>query len=197
MFEQLTERFGAVFKKLRSRGKLHPKQVDAALDDIRAALLEADVAVEVIDTFLDRVRGGSIGEEVMRSVTPGQQVVKIVGEELTETLGGKHRPFVLPSADPAVVMMAGLQGSGKTTACAKLALHLKEKGRRPLLVAADLQRPAAIDQLHTLGREMGVPVSSEGRDPVKVARAAMKRAARDGRDVLIVDTAGRLHVDSE
>src|ERR687891_1101580 len=197
MFEQLSERFGAVFKKLRSRGKLHPKQVDAALDDIRAALLEADVAVEVADSFLDRVRGRSIGEEVMRSVTPGQQVVKIVGEELTETLGGKHRPFVLPSADPAVVMMAGLQGSGKTTACAKLALHLREKGRRPMLAAADLQRPAAVEQLVTLGQEIDVPVATEGRDPVKVAKGAVKRASKDGRDVLIVDTAGRLHVDRE
>src|ERR687892_709869 len=173
MFEQLSERFGAVFKKLKSRGKLHPKQVDAALDDIRAALLEADVAVEVADSFLDRVRGRSIGEEVMRSVTPGQQVVKIVGEELTETLGGKHRPFVLPSADPAVVMMAGLQGSGKTTACAKLALHLREKGRRPMLVAADLQRPAAVEQLVTLGQEIDVPVATDGQDPVRQARAFM------------------------
>jgi signal recognition particle subunit SRP54 len=197
MFEQLTERFGAVFKKLRSRGKLHPKQVDSALEDIRAALLEADVAVEVADSFLDRVRARSIGEEVMRSVTPGQQVVKIVGEELTETLGGSHKAFVLPTADPAVVMMAGLQGSGKTTACAKLALHLREKGRRPILAAADLQRPAAVQQLMTLGEEIDVPVVSEGRDAVKVAKAALKRASKEGRDVLIVDTAGRLHVDPE
>jgi signal recognition particle subunit SRP54 len=197
MFEQLTERFGAVFKKLRSRGKLHPKQVDAALDDIRAALLEADVAVEVIDAFLARVRVRAVGEEVMRSVTPGQQVVKIVGEELAATLGGSHRPFVVPSADPAVVMMAGLQGSGKTTACAKLALHLREKGRRPMLAAADLQRPAAVEQLFSLGREIDVPVVSEGREPVKVAKAAVKRASKEGHDVLIVDTAGRLHVDRE
>ena len=197
MFEQLTERFGAVFKKLRSRGRLHPKQVDAALGDIRAALLEADVAVEAADSLLDRVRERAVGEEVMRSVTPGQQVVKIVGEELTQTLGGTHRPFVLPSADPAVVMMTGLQGSGKTTACAKLALPLREKGRRPLLAAADLQRPAAVEQLVALGEEIDVPVVSEGRDAVKVARAAIKRASRDGRDVLIVDTAGRLHVDPE
>src|ERR687891_577920 len=140
MFEQLSERFGAVFKKLKSRGKLHPKQVDAALDDIRAALLEADVAV---------------------------------------------------------VMMAGLQGSGKTTACAKLALHLREKGRRPMLVAADLQRPAAVEQLVTLGQQIDVPVATEGRDPVKVAKGAVKGASKDGRDVLIVDTAGRLHVDRE
>lgn len=197
MFEQLTERFGAVFRKLRSRGKLHPKQVDAALEDIRAALLEADVAVEVADAFLDRVRARSIGEEVMRSVTPGQQVVKIVGEELTETLGSRHKPFVLPSADPAVVMMAGLQGSGKTTACAKLALHLREKGRRPILAAADLHRPAAVEQLVTLGGEIDVPVVSEGRDAVKVGKAALRRASKESRDVLIVDTAGRLHVDPE
>ncbi|MGH2765691.1 MAG: signal recognition particle receptor subunit alpha, partial [Actinomycetota bacterium] len=111
MFEQLTERFGAVFKKLRSRGKLHPKQVDAALGDIREALLDADVAVEVADAFLARVRDRSLSEEVMRSLTPGQQVVKVVRDELTETLGGEHRPFVVPSADPAVVMMTGLQGS--------------------------------------------------------------------------------------
>ncbi|MGH2766768.1 MAG: signal recognition particle protein, partial [Actinomycetota bacterium] len=128
---------------------------------------------------------------------PGQQVVKVVRDELTETLGGEHRPFVVPSADPAVVMMTGLQGSGKTTACAKLALHLKEKGRRPLLAAADLQRPAAVDQLFALGAEIGVPVLSEGRDAVKVAKGALKHAARESRDVLIVDTAGRLHVDPE
>jgi signal recognition particle subunit SRP54 len=195
MFEQLTDRLGGVFKKLRSRGKLHPKQVESALGDIREALLEADVAVEVADDLLNRVRARAVGEEVMKSVTPGQQVVKIVGDELTETLGGKHQPFVVQSADPAVVMMAGLQGSGKTTACAKLALHLKEKGRRPLLVATDLQRPAAVEQLFTLGQEIGVPVTSEGGDPVKVAKSALKTARRDNNDVLIVDTAGRLHVD--
>src|SRR5918999_3946281 len=197
MFEQLTDRLNGVFKKLKSRGKLHPKQVDAGLADIRDALIDADVAVEVADDLLARVRERAVGEEVMKSITPGQQIVKIVNEELVETLGGKHRPFVVPSGDPAVVMMAGLQGSGKTTACAKLALHLKEKGRRPLLVAADLQRPAATHQLVTLGGEIGVPVASEGRDPVKVAKASLKQARRDGHDVVIVDTAGRGHVDRE
>jgi signal recognition particle subunit SRP54 len=196
MFDQLTDRLGAVFKKLRSRGKLHPKQVDAALADIRDALLDADVASEVADDLLARVRARAVGEEVMRSVTPGQQVVKIVNDELTQTLGGAHRAFSV-SGDPGVVMMAGLQGSGKTTAAAKLALHLKEKGRRPLLVAADLQRPAAVEQLMTLGREMDVPVVSEGRDPVKVAKSSLRTARRDGRDVVIVDTAGRVHVDRE
>jgi signal recognition particle subunit SRP54 len=196
VFEQLTDRFGAVFKKLRSRGKLHPKQVDAALEEIRNALLDADVAIEVADDFLARVRGRAVSEEVMKSLTPGQQVVKVVRDELTETLGGEQRAFTV-SGDPAVVMMAGLQGSGKTTASAKLALHLKEKGRRPLLVAADLQRPAAVEQLFQLGEEIGVPVESEGRDAVKVAKASLKDARRDGRDVVIVDTAGRTHVDRE
>ncbi|HZB03719.1 MAG TPA: signal recognition particle protein [Actinomycetota bacterium] len=196
MFDQLTDRLGAVFKKLRSRGKLHPKQVDAALDEIRDALLDADVAVEVADDLLGRVRDRALSEEVMTSLTPGQQVVKVVRDELTETLGGTHRSFTA-SGDPAVIMMAGLQGSGKTTACAKVAVHLKEKGRHPLLVAADLQRPAAVDQLFALGSEIGVPVTSDGRDPVKVAKAALKQARRDGHDVVIVDTAGRVHVDRE
>jgi signal recognition particle subunit SRP54 len=197
VFEQLTDRLGAVFKKLRSRGKLHPKQVGAALDDIRDALLDADVAIEVADDLIERVRARALSEEVMRSLTPGQQVVKVVRDELTATLGGEHRPFVLPQASPAVVMMAGIQGSGKTTTCAKLALYLKEKGRRPLLVAADLRRPAAIEQLFALGAEIGVPVVSDGRDAVKVARSAVKQAKRDGQDVVIVDTGGRLHVDEE
>jgi signal recognition particle subunit SRP54 len=197
MFEQLTDRLGAVFKKLRSRGKLHPKQVDAALDDIRNALLDADVAVEVADDLVERVRGRALSEEVMRSLTPGQQVVKVVRDELTATLGGEHRPFVLPQASPAIVMLAGLQGSGKTTTASKLALHLKEKGRSPLLVGADLRRPAAIEQLFTLGGEIGLPVASDGKDPVKVAKAAVKQANRDGQDVVIVDTGGRLHVDEE
>ncbi|MGH2711710.1 MAG: signal recognition particle protein [Actinomycetota bacterium] len=197
MFEQLTDRLGAVFKKLRSRGKLHPKQVDAGLADIRDALIDADVAVEVVDDLLARVRDRAVGEEVMKSVTPGQQIVKVVDEELVRTLGGEAKSFTLSSGDLSVVMMAGLQGSGKTTACAKLALHLKEKGRRPMLAAADLQRPGAVEQLMTLGREIDVPVVSDGRDAVKVAKSALKQARKDGHDVLIVDTAGRLHVDDE
>src|SRR5918999_4141825 len=197
MFEQLTDRLNGVFKKLKSRGKLHPKQVDAGLADIRDALIDADVAVEVADDLLARVRERAVGEEVMKSITPGQQIVKIVNEELVETLGGKHRPFVVPSGDPAIVMMAGLQGSGKTTACAKLALHLKSKGRNPVLAAADLQRPGAVEQLHTLGREIDVPVVSDGKDAPRVAKAALREAGRQGHDILIVDTAGRLHVDAE
>jgi signal recognition particle subunit SRP54 len=197
MFDSLTERFNGTFKKLRSKGKLHPKQVDNALGDMRTALLEADVSVEVADDFLSRVRERALSEEVMKSLTPGQQIVKVVDEELTVTLGGEHRPFELGGARPAVILMAGVQGSGKTTACAKLAKQLKGKGRRPLLIAADLERPAAVEQLRTLGREIGVPVWSEGRDPVKLAKQGIKEAERQNADVVIVDTAGRLHVDPE
>jgi signal recognition particle subunit SRP54 len=177
MFDTLTDNLNGVFKKLRSRGKLHPKQVDNALGDIRTALLDADVAVEVADDLLARVRTRSLGEEVMKSVTPGQQIVKVVDEELTVTLGGEHKPFTLGSANPSVIMMAGVQGSGKTTACAKLANTLKSKGKRPLLVAADLERPAAIEQLKTLGREIGVPVVSDGREE----RAQRSRPPERGR----------------
>jgi signal recognition particle subunit SRP54 len=197
MFDSLTGRLDGIFKKLRSKGKLHPKQVDNALADMRTALLEADVAVEVADDLLGRVRGRAVSEEVMKSLTPAQQVIKIVREELQTTMGGTQAAFQLPGAKPAIVMMAGVQGSGKTTACAKLARLYKERGKRPLLVAADLWRPAAVDQLMTLGREVDVPVVSDGRDAVKVAKNAVKHAGREGFDVVIVDTAGRLHVDEE
>src|SRR2546425_7618533 len=179
MFEALTNRFNATFRKLRSKGKLHPKQVEGAVDDMRTALLEADVSLDVVDDFLLRVRTRALSDEVMRSLTPAQQVIKIVRDELTATMGGEHRPFKLPGANPVVIMMAGVQGSGKTTHCAKLALHLKEKGRHPLLVAADLQRPAAIEQLFTLGADIGVLVVSEGNRPEKVAKAALQQAVRE------------------
>jgi signal recognition particle subunit SRP54 len=197
MFDTLTDRLDGVFRKLRQRGKLHPKQVDNALAEIRTALLEADVAVEVADDLLARVRARALSEEVMKSITPAQQVVKVVDDELTTTLGGEHRPFTLTGLPPHVIVMAGVQGSGKTTACAKLAKHLKGKGRRPLLIGSDLERPAAVEQLRTLGREIGVPVWSEGRDPVKLAKNGVKEAERTGADVVIVDTAGRLHVDPD
>ena len=197
MFDSLTERLNGTFKKLRSKGKLHPKQVDNALGDMRTALLEADVSVEVADDLLSRVRERALSEEVMKSLTPGQQIVKVVDEELTVTLGGEHHPFELGGARPAVILMAGVQGSGKTTACAKLAKQLKGKGKRPLLIAADLERPAAVEQLRTLGREIGVPVWSEGRDPMKLAKQGVREADRQHADVVIVDTAGRLHVDPE
>src|SRR5262245_10477106 len=197
MFDTLTGRLDGIFKKLRSRGKLHPKQVENALADMRVALLDADVAVEVADDLLARVRERALSEEVMQSLTPAQQVIKVVRDELQETMGGTRAAFALPQARPAVVMMAGVQGSGKTTATAKLALMLKSKGKRPLLVAADLWRPAAVEQLSTLGSEIGVEVVSDGKDAVKVAKNAAKQASKDGFDVMIVDTAGRLHVDDE
>jgi signal recognition particle subunit SRP54 len=197
MFDTLTGRLDGIFKKLRSRGKLHPKQVDNALTEMRTALLEADVALEVADDLLERVRVRALSEEVMKSVTPAQQVIKIVREELQATMGGTQTAFQLPGTKPAIVMMAGVQGSGKTTACAKLAFQMKQKGKRPLLVAADLWRPAAIDQLMTLGSEIGVPVVSDGKDAVKVAKSGVKQAERESFDVVIVDTAGRLHVDEE
>jgi signal recognition particle subunit SRP54 len=197
MFDALTGRLDGIFKRLRSRGKLHPKQVDNALTEMRSALVEADVAAEVADDLVGRVRARALSEEVMRSLTPAQQVIKVVRDEMQSTMGGTQTPLQLPSAKPAVIMMAGVQGSGKTTACAKLARMYKEKGKRPLLVAADLWRPAAIEQLDTLGREIGVPVVSEGKDAVKVAKSATKQAGREGFDVVIVDTAGRLHVDEE
>ena len=197
MFDTLTGRLDDIFKKLRSRGKLHPKQVDVAIADMRVALLDADVAAEVADDLLARVRDRALSEEVMKSLTPAQQVIKVVRDELQATMGGTQVAFTLPSARPAVVMMAGVQGSGKTTACAKVAHHLKSKGKRPLLVAADLWRPAAVEQLSTLGREIGVDVVSDGKDAVKVAKAGVKHAGREGYDVVIVDTAGRLHVDED
>ena len=197
MFDTLTGRLDGIFRKLRSRGKLHPKQVDGALAEMRTALLEADVAVEVTDDLLTRVRGRALSEEVMKSLTPAQQVIKVVRDELQSTMGGTQVPFTLPPSKPAIVMMAGIQGSGKTTACAKIAHHLKAKGKRPLLVAADLWRPAAVEQLVTLGGEIGVDVVSDGKDAVRVAKSGVKHAGREGHDVVIVDTAGRLHVDED
>jgi signal recognition particle subunit SRP54 len=197
MFDTLTGRLDGIFKKLRSRGKLHPKQVDMALAEMRVALLEADVSAGVADALLARVRDRALSEEVMKSLTPAQQVIKVVRDELQSTMGGTQVAFTMPSVRPAVVMMAGVQGSGKTTACAKIALHLKSMGKRPLLVAADLWRPAAVEQLFTLGREVGVDVASDGKDAVRVAKAGVKHAGREGYDVVIVDTAGRLHVDEE
>src|SRR5256714_5131630 len=192
MFAPLAGRLEGTFRKLRPRGKLHPKQVENALQEMRTALLEADAAVSVVDEFLERVRERSLSAEVMRSLTPAQQVIKIVRDELTATLGGTPTPFTLPNARPSVVLMAGVQGSGKTTACAKLALQLKEKGKHPLLVAADLHRPGAVEQLFTLGEEIGVPVASDGKNAEKVGRSGVKQADGEGNDVVIGDTAGRV-----
>jgi signal recognition particle subunit SRP54 len=197
MFDALADRFEGIFKKLRSRGKLTDKEIDEVARELRVALLEADVNVVVARGFIVRVKERARGADVTKSLSPAQQVIKIVNEELVQTLGGTTGKLTVSSKPPSVVMMAGLQGSGKTTASAKLAKHLVGQGRRPLLVGADLQRPAAVEQLRVLGERAGVPVFSEPTDPVSVARASLEEAARLGRDVVIVDTAGRLQVDVE
>jgi signal recognition particle subunit SRP54 len=197
MFDALSDRLDGVFKKLRSRGKLTDKDVDEVARELRVALLEADVNVKVARDFIARVKERASGAEVAKSLSPAQQVIKIVNEELVATLGGTTGKLTVSSKPPTVIMMAGLQGSGKTTASAKLAKLLKSQGRRPLLVGADLQRPAAVEQLRVLGDRVGVPVYSEPTDPVAVARGALEEAARLGRDMVIVDTAGRLHIDAE
>ena len=197
MFDTLTQRFESVFSTLRGKGKLSEKDIDAALREVRLALLEADVNVSVVRAFLSRVKERALGEDVSKSITPGQQVIKIVHEELVATLGTESAGLVKASP-PLKILMVGLQGSGKTTTAGKLAKQLQSKGKRPLLVAADLQRPAAIDQLETLARKIDVPVvlDRKGKAP-KLAKAGLKEAAATSRDVVIVDTAGRLQIDDE
>ena len=195
MFDTLTQRFESVFVGLRGKGRLSEKDIDKALREVRIALLEADVNVGVVKAFLSRVRERALGEDVAKSISPGQQVIKIVHEELVTTLGSETAGLVKASP-PLTILMVGLQGSGKTTSAAKLAKLLQGQGRNPLLVAADLARPAAIDQLETLGRAIDVPVFAErgGKAP-KLVKAAMREASRSGHDVVIVDTAGRLQID--
>ncbi|GMQ97589.1 MAG: signal recognition particle protein [Acidimicrobiia bacterium] len=198
MFDSLSDRLAGVFDRLRSKGRLSEDDINAALRDVRIALLEADVNLAVVKTFLARVKERALGAEVTKSLTPGQQVVKIVHEELIVTLGEKEAPLVRPAAPPLVILMVGLQGSGKTTTAAKLAKHLKGKGKRPMLVAADLQRPAAIDQLETLGRSINVPVFVDRKSSAaKVVKSSLKAARDESANVVIVDTAGRLQVDTD
>lgn len=196
MFESLGNRLQAVFDSLQRHGKLTEADVDKAMREVRLALLEADVNFKVVKAFVDRVRVRAIGEEVMRNITPGQQVVKIVHEELVHTLGEPGR-LNLGMQSPSVIMLVGLQGSGKTTTAAKLALLLRKRGSRPLLVAADHYRPAAIEQLKTLGRQLDIPVYSEdsSQSPVKVCANAIQQARAQDATVVILDTAGRLSID--
>jgi signal recognition particle subunit SRP54 len=198
MFESLTDRFDAVFTRLRGRGRLSEADVDEALREIRLALLQADVNLRVVRDFVGRVREDLVGVDLSQSLTPGQQVVKVVHEEMQRILGGETLKLTYAPRPPTVLLLAGLQGSGKTTTAAKLAAWYKRnQGRNPLLVGADLQRPAAVEQLRVLGRQAGVPVYSEPSDPVTVAKKGVAEAARIGRDVVVVDTAGRLSVDEE
>ena len=197
MFETLTDRFETAFSKLRGRGKLSADDVDETLTEIRVALLEADVNLDVVTNLTARIRERAVGEELSRALNPAQQVVKIVLSELTSSLGGERLALTYASKPPTVVLLAGLQGAGKTTNAAKLAQWFLRQGRSPLLVGADLQRPAAVEQLRTLGGHVGVPVFSRPRNPVKAASASLAEATRTGRDVVIVDTAGRLAIDAE
>lgn len=198
VFENLSNKLQETMKRLRGKGKLTEKDVDIALREVRLALLEADVNFKVVKDFVVRVKERCLGKDVLESLTPGQQVVKIVNDELTFLMGESVAKLNVASSPPTVIMMVGLQGSGKTTSAAKLASLLKKKQHTPLLVAGDIYRPAAIKQLQVLGEQLGVPVFQMGQqDPVQTAKAALEQAKRDRNDYLIIDTAGRLHIDEE
>jgi signal recognition particle subunit SRP54 len=196
VFDTLSDRLQNALGDLRKQGRLDEESISRAMREVRLALLEADVNFEVVKDFVARVRERALGADVAKSLTPGQQVVKIVQEELTALMGSGDSRLAFAGRPPTVILLAGLQGSGKTTAAAKLALLLRKEGRKPGLVAADLQRPAAIDQLEQLGRQIQVPVFSEERaDPVKAVEQGLENARAEGLDTVILDTAGRLHVD--
>jgi signal recognition particle subunit SRP54 len=204
MFDTLSNRFDGILKRLRGKGRLSEADVDEVLSEIRTALLEADVNVRVVRHVVARIREQTVGLELSKALSPSQQIIKVVNAELTNLLGGETLKMTYASRPPTVVLMAGLQGSGKTTSAAKLARWFKRQGRNPLLVGADLQRPAAVDQLRTLGRQIDVAVYSDDDaartgtgDPVAVATSGLQEARRLGKDVLIVDTAGRLAIDAE
>ena len=198
-FEGLSEKLNGVFKRLKNKGKLNESDVKAAMREVKMALLEADVSYKVVKDFVSKVSERAVGEEVLNSLTPAQQVIKIVNDELIALMGESNAKINFPNKPPCVVMMCGLQGSGKTTHSAKLAKYFKEKqSKRPLLVACDVYRPAAIDQLKIVGEKAGVPVFEMGQiDPRKIVKAALKHAGDYGNDFVILDTAGRLHIDEE
>jgi signal recognition particle subunit SRP54 len=198
MLEALSERLGAIFDRLSNRGRLSETDVAEVLREVRVALLEADVSLAVAKDFVNAIKERAVGAEVLQSLTPGQSVIKIVHDELVALLGGASARLQFSDAPPTVYMMVGLQGSGKTTQTGKLALRLKEQGRRTLLVAADVYRPAAIDQLKTLGKQVDLPVYDQGiGDPVKIAREGVAEARRLGISTVIIDTAGRLQIDDK
>jgi len=199
MFDSLSDRLNTIFKKLKGHGKLTEKNVEEGLREVRIALLEADVHYKVTKKLVADIKERALGQEVMASLTPGQQVIKIVNDELTELMGGRFADLNLSGAAPTSVMLVGLQGSGKTTTAGKLAVFLRKNGRKPYLVPADVYRPAAIDQLIKLGEQLTVPVfpSSVEMDPVQICQEARTTAHREGYDTLLLDTAGRLHVDEE
>lgn len=199
-FESLGDKLQNVFKKLKGKGKLTEKEVNEAMREVKLALLEADVNFKVVKEFVKNVSEKAVGEEVLTSLTPGQQIVKIVNDELTAIMGGENEKIVFENNGITVIMLVGLQGAGKTTACAKLASFMKKKqAKRPMLVACDVYRPAAIKQLHVVGEQVGVPVFSleDEKNVVKIATDAMDHAKQHGNDVVIIDTAGRLHINEE
>ena len=197
MFDNLSERLNSVFKKLKGEGKLSEKNIEDGMREVRMALLEADAHYKVVKKLIADIRERAIGQEVLTSLTPGQQVIKIVNDELTALMGSQHEDLNLSGPAPAPVMLVGLQGSGKTTSAGKLAVHLRKSGRKPYMVPVDVYRPAAIDQLTKLAGELSVPVypSTTDMDPVEIARKAREAARQEGCDVMILDTAGRLHID--
>ena len=199
MFDALTDKLQGVFSGLKGRGKLTEADIDKAMRAIRLSLLEADVSLPVVKQLTTAIKERATGDEVMSSITPDQQVVKIVSEELTRLMGGANVSLAMSPNPPTVILMAGLQGSGKTTCTAKLARHLLNEGRAPMMIACDVHRPAAMEQLAVLGEQIGVPVHLEkgATDPVKIATAGIAEAKRSGRDVVIVDTAGRLTIDAD
>lgn len=198
MFQGLGDKLQETFKRLRGKGKLTEADVNEAMREVRMALLEADVNFKVVKDFVSKVKERSVGAEVLESLTPGQQVVKIVNEEMVALMGGVASKITIASKPPTVILLVGLQGAGKTTHAAKLALMLKKQGKRPLLVACDIYRPAAIKQLEVLGEQIKVPVYSQGQNPpAEIAQASLQHASANGNDVVIVDTAGRLHINEE
>ena len=197
-FEGLAGKLQAALKRLTGKGKLNEKDVKEAMREVRLALLEADVNYLVVKDFVKKITERAVGQEIMQSLTPGQQVIKIVNEELTALMGGTQSKINILPNQPTVIMMVGLQGSGKTTTAAKLAGHLKSQGRNPLLVACDIYRPAAIKQLQVVGEKVGVSVFERGqKDPVQIAKEALSLAKKEQKDIVIIDTAGRLHIDEE
>ena len=198
-FEGLAEKLQNTFKKLRGKGKLNEKDIKEAMREVKLALLEADVNFKIVKQFIANVSEKCVGSDVLESLTPGQQVIKIVNEELTQLMGGTESKLNYASYGPTIIMLVGLQGAGKTTMCGKLALALRKNNKKPLLVACDIYRPAAIKQLQVVGKQIDIPVFSMGDkiSPVDIAKAAIKQGREDGNNVIIIDTAGRLHIDEE
>ena len=196
-FDGLGDKLQDIFKRMKGQGKISEKDLKAVMREVKMALLEADVNYKVVKQFIDKVNSRAVGEEVMESLTPGQQVVKIVHDELTELLGGVQSKLLISPKPPTVIMMVGLQGSGKTTTTGKLGRLLKKQGKRPLLAACDIYRPAAIKQLQVLGEQLDIPVFTLGDQvsPVDIAKGALAHAKSHGNDIVILDTAGRLHID--